>query len=101
MKKLSLLLIFLLLISCKKDDGKIEFTIVQVNDVYEIAALEGGKSGGLARVANLYQQLKKENPNTLLVHAGDFLNPSLLATLKDKNGDRFRGKQMVDVMNLT
>ena len=27
-----------------KDDGKISFTIVQVNDVYEIAPLDGGKS---------------------------------------------------------
>ena len=100
MKKISLLLIFLLLIACKKDDGKLEFTIVQVNDVYEIAALEGGKAGGMARVANLYQELKEENPNTLLVLAGDFLNPSLLGTLKDENGQRYRGKQMVDVLNV-
>ena len=29
----------------------VEFTILQFKDVYEIGALEGGKSGGLARVA--------------------------------------------------
>ena len=99
MKKISILLIFLLLIACKKDDSSLEFTIVQVNDVYEISAMEGGKTGGLARVSNLYNTLKEENPNTLLVHGGDFLNPSIIATLKGEDGQRFRGKQMIEVMN--
>ena len=99
MKKISILLISILFIACKSDDNKLEFIVVQVNDVYEISAMEGGKTGGLARVANLYNTLKTENPNTLLVHGGDFLNPSIIATLKDENGDRYRGKQMIEVMN--
>ena len=32
------------------DDGRIDINIVQINDVYEIAPLENGKSGGMARV---------------------------------------------------
>ncbi|AOW19648.1 bifunctional metallophosphatase/5'-nucleotidase [Urechidicola croceus] len=99
MKYFSFLLLSLLLISCNKNDNKLEFIVLQINDVYEIDALEGGKTGGLARVEELHQQLLKENPNTLLVHAGDFLNPSLLGALKDENGDRYKGKQMVEVMN--
>lgn len=82
-----------------KDDGLIEFTFLQINDVYEIAALEGGKVGGMARVATLYNQLKKENPNTFFVLAGDFLNPSLIATMKHE-GQRIKGRQMVEVMNV-
>ena len=85
-------------ISCSKDDGKINFTFLQVNDVYEIAPIQGGKYGGLARVETVHQDLLKENPNTMLVMAGDFLNPSLLGTLK-VDGERLRGKQMVEVMN--
>ncbi len=81
-----------------KDDGKIQFTFVQLNDVYEIAPLGGGKYGGLARVAHVVDSLKQVNPNTYLVHAGDFLNPSLLGTLKYQ-GERIRGRQMVEVMN--
>lgn len=81
-----------------KDDGIIEFTFLQLNDVYEIAPLEGGKVGGMARVATIYKQLKKENPNTFFVLAGDFLNPSLLATMKYE-GQRIKGRQMVEVMN--
>ncbi|WP_408039636.1 bifunctional metallophosphatase/5'-nucleotidase [Tenacibaculum amylolyticum] len=82
----------------KKAPNKIYFTILQLNDVYEIAPIQGGKFGGMARVASIYKQLQKENPNTMLVLAGDFLNPSLLGTIK-VNGERIRGKQMVEVMN--
>ena len=39
--------------STSKDDGMIDFTFLQINDVYEIAPLEGGKKGGMARVATL------------------------------------------------
>ena len=102
-------LFFGLLVSCTStkqttvqsaiiDDGKISFTFLQLNDVYEIAPLEGGKVGGMARVANLRNQLKIENPNTFTFMAGDFLNPSLLGTVKYE-GERIRGKQMIEVMN--
>ncbi len=80
------------------DDGTISFTFLQLNDVYEIAPLEGGKVGGLARVAQIRNQLLRENPNTLTFMAGDFLNPSLLGTMRH-NGERIRGRQMVEVMN--
>tara|TARA_R110002167_G_scaffold63266_5_gene178674 strand:- start:14791 stop:16260 length:1470 start_codon:yes stop_codon:yes gene_type:complete len=84
--------------SCKKDDDKIEFTFLQINDVYEIAPIQGGEFGGMARVATVHQELLKENKNTMLFLAGDFLNPSLLGTIK-VDGERVRGKQMVEVLN--
>ena len=88
----------LLFLSCSKEDGKIDFTFLQINDVYEIAPIQGGEFGGMARVETVHQQLLKENSNTLLVMAGDFLNPSLLGTVKH-NGERIRGKQMIETMN--
>ena len=97
----------LLLISCSSkksivnnpnDDGLIEIVFLHINDVYEIAPLEGGKKGGMARVATLKKQLLKENPNTLTILSGDFLNPSVIGTLKYK-GKRIKGEQMIDVMN--
>ena len=81
-----------------KDDGLIEFQFFHINDVYEIAPLENGKVGGMARVATAFKELKAKNPNTFFVHAGDFANPSLLGTLKYE-GKRIRGRQMVEVMN--
>ena len=80
------------------DDGKISFTFLQVNDVYEIAPLAGGKEGGLARVAMLKKQLLQENPNTFAFMAGDFLSPSLLGTIKYQE-QRIKGKQMIETMN--
>ena len=99
------LLIGCVLVSCKttkisrtKNDGLITFKLIQLNDVYEISPLNGGKYGGMARVAHVVDSIKKETPNTYLFMAGDFLNPSLLGTLK-LHGERIKGKQMIEVMN--
>ena len=97
-KSILFILSVTILLSCSKDDGKIDFTFLQVNDVYEIAPIQGGKFGGMARVETVHQELLKENKNTMLVMAGDFLNPSLLGTVK-YNGERIRGKQMIETMN--
>jgi len=93
-----LFLIALFFISCNKNDDKIKFTFLQLNDVYEIAALEGGEVGGMDRVETLHQKLLKENPNTFMFMAGDFLNPSLLGNIKYE-GERIKGKHMIEVMN--
>ena len=97
-KSILYLLFFSFLSSCSKDDGKIDLTFLQLNDVYEIAPIQGGAYGGLARVETVHKQLLNENPNTMLFLAGDFLNPSLLGSIK-VDGERVRGKQMVEVMN--
>jgi len=101
MRFLKIVSIFLLVscfCSCDKKDSIVSFTFLQLNDVYEIAPLEGGKVGGLARVEKLHQDLLAENPNTFMFMAGDFLNPSLLGNVKH-NGARIKGKHMIEVMN--
>ena len=80
------------------DDGKIEIAFVQINDVYEIAGVSGGKLGNLARVAAYYQDIKQRYPNSMLVLAGDFLNPSLINTMKYE-GERVNGKNMIETLN--
>ena len=97
-KSLSYIFSIAVLISCSQDDGKIDFTFLQLNDVYEIAPIQGGKFGVMARGETVHQQFSQENKNTMLFMAGDFLNPSLLGTLKYE-GERIRGKQMIEVMN--
>jgi len=81
-----------------KDDGKIEIDFVQVNDVYEIAPVNNGKLGGMARVAGLKKEIEKNNPNTLLIMAGDFVSPSVYNGLQYQ-GKFIRGKQMIEAMN--
>lgn len=81
-----------------QDDGKIEAVFVQINDVYEIAPINGGAEGGMARIATLKKQYLKTNPNTFLIMAGDFLSPSIYNSLQ-YNGKKIRGAQMVEAMN--
>jgi 2',3'-cyclic-nucleotide 2'-phosphodiesterase (5'-nucleotidase family) len=80
------------------DDGKLEVVFVQVNDVYEIAPVSGGKEGGMARLATLKKQYKQQNPNTIMVMAGDFVSPSVYNSLQYQ-GKRIRGAQMIESMN--
>lgn len=85
-------------VSTVKDDGIITFKFIQLNDVYEIAPLSGGLYGGMARVAHIADSIKKVEPNSFMIMAGDFLSPSLLGTMRHE-GTRIMGKQMIEVMN--
>ncbi len=83
------------------DEGRVTpvtLTILQLNDVYEIAPVEGGRWGGLARVAALRQELLREDPDVITVIAGDFFSPSALGTAR-VDGERLNGRQMVAVLN--
>lgn len=73
-------------------------TLLQLNDLYEITPLGGGRWGGPARVATLLDRLESANPNTFAVLAGDVLSPSALGTAL-VDGQRLDGKQMVAVLN--
>lgn len=68
------------------------FTVLSFNDTYRLEGVEGGARGGFARVRALRQELEAEGQDVLLLHAGDFLFPSLLSR-------KFDGAQIIDVMN--
>lgn len=72
----------------------VDFTILQINDVYDAMAVEGGRRGGLARVATLRRRLAQENPNLLAVLVGDFLAPSAISAV---TGDC--GLHMIEALN--
>src|SRR5262245_50961248 len=72
-------------------------TIAHINDVYELEPIEGGAYGGLARVATLFDRLRRSGPLVTTL-GGDFLSPSAIGTAR-VNGEPLFGKQMVDVMN--
>lgn len=76
----------------------VKLTLLQINDVYEITAVSGGKEGGMARVAAVRKQLLAQNPNTFTLLAGDLVSPSALGTAKVE-GARLDGKQMIAVLN--
>ncbi|HEX6201977.1 MAG TPA: bifunctional metallophosphatase/5'-nucleotidase [Thermoanaerobaculia bacterium] len=68
-------------------------TILAVNDVYRVEGVDAGANGGIARLRTLRAELEAEAPDLLVLHAGDFLFPSLLSSA-------YRGQQMIDVLNL-
>lgn len=74
-------------------------TILHLNDVYEITPVEGGRAGGLARVATLRHRLEAEGVPVITVLAGDFFSPSALGTAR-VDGERLAGRQMVAVLNV-
>lgn len=106
MKLKSLLLFIIALTSVKQvfaqpvlnEDAKITVTLLQLNDVYEIAPIENGTVGGMARVATIRKKLMDENRNTYTILAGDFLFPSATGTMLYE-GKQIKGRQMTDVMN--
>jgi 5'-nucleotidase len=71
----------------------VRFKILQVNDVYKIEGLEGGQSGGLARVRTLRKHLESDGTPVLLLHGGDLLYPSVMSKYLE-------AKPMIEVMNL-
>lgn len=83
----------------EKEYASIDFCILQINDVYEISPLDGGRVGGLARVATILKQLRQHNPNTIAVLAGDFLSPSLTGSLNWQDLSPIAGAQMIAVLN--
>jgi 5'-nucleotidase len=72
--------------------------LLHFNDVYEITPVEGGRSGGLARVATLRRALRDSFPALITTLGGDFVSPSALGTAR-VGGQRLNGRQMVSVLN--
>lgn len=69
------------------------FTILQINDVYKVEGLEGGRRGGLARVRTLRKQLEAQGRPVLVLHAGDLLFPSVMSKY-------LRASPMIRALNL-
>src|ERR1051326_6478692 len=70
----------------------VHLTILQINDAYVLDPVDDGKRGGMARLATLVKEVRGQNPNTLFVHAGDFLAPSVLSTY-------LKGRQMIATLD--
>jgi 5'-nucleotidase / UDP-sugar diphosphatase len=93
------LLLALVLVPAGLLAERVPITILQMNDVYELMPMLGGREGGLARVATLRQELVRENRRTLTLLGGDLVSPSALGTARN-DGEPLAGAQMIDVMNL-
>ena len=96
MKRLSSLLILVFLTACAvsapsaPDSSGLSF--VHLNDTYRLGGVEDGKAGGFGRAVTVIRALQAEGKDVRILHAGDFLYPSLESSL-------WHGAQMVDALN--
>src|SRR5215467_1012890 len=74
------------------DADLLHVTLLQINDHYVLEPVDGGRRGGMARLATLVRDLQRENPTPVLALAGDTLSPSVESAL-------MRGAQMVAALN--
>ena len=94
------LVTLLLLVACASPlrpvghltEPEVRITLLQVNDVYTLEPVDEGRRGGFARLATLVKRIRRENPATLMVVAGDVISPSVASTL-------LRGEQMIAGLN--
>ncbi|HEY0724720.1 MAG TPA: metallophosphoesterase, partial [Pyrinomonadaceae bacterium] len=76
----------------EKPQCNIKVTLLQVNDVYQFAPVDQGKSGGLGRILTLTKSIREKNPNTLFMMAGDTISPSVESIT-------YKGAQMIEAWN--
>lgn len=73
-------------------------TILHINDIYEIDGIEGGRVGGLGRMATVLRRLERTEPPVLMTLGGDYLSPAAIGSAI-VDGEPLAGRQMVDVLN--
>src|SRR5689334_11085924 len=76
----------------EKTRCNVKVTLLQVNDVYQFAPVDQGKAGGLGRILTLRKSIQQQNPNTLLLMAGDTISPSVESIT-------YKGAQMIEAWN--
>ena len=84
--------VFFSIAAQEKRQCNVRITLLQVNDVYQFAPVDQGKAGGLGRVLTLKKSIQQQNPNTLLLMAGDTISPSVESIT-------YKGAQMIEAWN--
>jgi 5'-nucleotidase len=75
-----------------RDGSLVHVTLLQINDIYTLEPVDEGRRGGMARLATLAREARRENPNTVFVLAGDTLSPSVMSTF-------LKGEPMIAALN--
>lgn len=70
----------------------VRLTLLQVNDDYSLEPVDDGRRGGMARLAALVRETRRDNPHTIFALAGDTISPSVMSTF-------LRGEQMIAGFN--
>lgn len=71
----------------------ITLTFMHFNDTYQLAPVDGGKAGGLDRLAYVIKQIRGQDPEAQLLFPGDLISPSVESSIFKK------GAQMIEGLN--
>ena len=84
-RQLRLLLpILFVFAACDRTTAEVpDLTLIHLNDVYRIDAVEDGNRGGMSRVATIVRRLQADGREVRITHGGDFLYPSLVRRTDD------------------
>jgi len=88
----AVLLSIALYVCVPAQSGETRITILHINDTYQFTPVDGGKSGGVARLMTIRKRVLQENPNTIFTLGGDTVSPSVETRT-------YRGAQMIDAWN--
>lgn len=84
--------ILALLVSQAGAQATVTLTFMHFNDAYQLGPVDGGKAGGLDRLASVIKGIRAQDPEAQLLFAGDLISPSIESSV-------FRGAQMIDGLN--
>lgn len=67
-------------------------TILYFTDLHEIAPVDGGARGGVARLATVIEDVRSQNPDTIVIFGGDLVGGTLFG--------EFQGAPLIEALNL-
>lgn len=70
----------------------VTLTFMHFNDVYQLGPVDGGKAGGMDRLAHEIKRIRAADPEAQLLFPGDLISPSLESSI-------FKGAQMIEGLN--
>lgn len=96
MRYISLLLLLLSIINpfvSAQDEEPFTLSIIHTNDTRAAHLPDANGNGGAARLAAVVNQIRAQNPNSVVIDAGDRFTGTLFHT-------QYRGQDQVQIMNL-
>jgi len=87
------LVAMLLLLAVPAGTQPASLVVLHFNDVYQLGPVDGGKAGGMDRLAGLIRAHQARERCTLVLFAGDLISPSVESSI-------FKGAQLIEGLNL-
>ncbi|MDR7484369.1 MAG: 5'-nucleotidase C-terminal domain-containing protein [Armatimonadota bacterium] len=75
----------------------ITLTFMHFNDVYQLGPVDGGRAGGLDRLAFEIKRIRAADPEAQLLFPGDLISPSLESSVFNKGAQMIEGTNALGI----